>query len=110
MGQVLVVLVNFPQTSDVAAIGTALVSGRLAACVNILPAVQSIFRWQGQLEMAVETTMICKTTWDRYPALESALRAAHPYDTPEIIAIPVAAGFPAYLSWVVGETQHDIDV
>jgi len=80
------------------------VEARLAACVNILPRVQSVYRWQGAVESASEIPLLIKTTAANYPALENAIRAQHPYEIPEIIALPVERGLPAYLNWVAAET------
>jgi periplasmic divalent cation tolerance protein len=76
------------------------VGRRLAACVNILPGVTSVYEWQGTLEQSAEHLLLIKTTAAAYPALEAGLRAAHPYELPEICALPLARGLPAYLDWV----------
>lgn len=101
---VLLVITNCPDETSANAVALAVVEARLAACVNILPRLQSIYRWQGAVESASEIPLLIKTTADNYPALESAIRAAHPYDIPEIIALPVERGLPAYLNWVAAET------
>ena len=101
---VLLVLTNCPDEPSANAIALAVVEARLAACVNILPRVQSIYRWQGTVESASEVPLLIKTTADNYPALERAIRTAHPYEIPEIIALPVERGLPAYLNWVAAET------
>ena len=101
----LLVLTNAPDQAAAEALAAALVAERLAACVNILAPCRSIYRWQGAVETAEEVPLLIKTTPERYPALERAIRAGHPYDTPEIIALPVTAGLPAYLAWVAAETQ-----
>ena len=87
-------------------IALAVVEAQLAACVNILPRVQSIYRWQGAVESAVEVPLLIKTTAAAYPALEAAIRERHPYDVPEIIALPITAGLPAYLNWLAAETRQ----
>jgi periplasmic divalent cation tolerance protein len=81
------------------------VERRLAACVNILSPCRSVYRWQGKTEDAEEFPMLIKTTRDRYADLEAAIRAGHPYELPEIIAMPLAAGLSAYLAWVGSETR-----
>jgi len=101
---ILLVLTNCPDETSANAIALAVFEARLAACVNILPRVQSVYRWQGAVESASEIPLLIKTTADNYPALESAIRAEHPYDIPEIIALPVERGLPAYLNWVAAET------
>ncbi len=77
-----------------------LVDDGVAACVNILAACRSIYRWKGAVESAEEVPMMIKTRESQYPRLEQALRRIHPYEVPELIALPVTAGLPAYLDWV----------
>lgn len=103
----LLVLTNLPDRACAEKIADVLVSRRLAACVNILPPCRSIYRWKGVVESADEVPLFIKTTASAYPALEAALRAAHPYETPEIVAIPVERGLPEYLDWVAAETRSD---
>lgn len=98
MENAMVVLCTFPDLDQARQIGAALVERQVAACVNLLPGVESIYRWQGKTERAGEILALIKTT--RYPDLEAALRELHPYEVPEIIALPIAAGLPAYLSWL----------
>ncbi|HWY23362.1 MAG TPA: divalent-cation tolerance protein CutA [Nevskia sp.] len=86
------------------ALATALVEARLAACVSTLPGVRSVYRWQGQLERAEETLLIAKTSAARYAALEAEVRRLHPYELPEIVAVNVSGGLPAYLQWVLDST------
>jgi periplasmic divalent cation tolerance protein len=83
-----------------------LVERRLAACVNILPPVRSIYRWQGKMEDAAEWMLMIKTQRARFEELSEALRAAHSYEVPEILALPVIAGSPAYLDWISTETNE----
>ena len=85
-------------------LATTLVSGKLAACVNIIPSVWSVYHWQGTVEKAVENLLIIKTSEGRLDELMDRLRELHPYDLPEIIALPVETGLPEYLRWVVEET------
>lgn len=110
MDEVIMVLTTLPQESDAQAMARLLVEGKLVACASILPAVQSVYRWQGQLETATESVLMMKTTAQRYPEVEAAILAAHPYALPEIMALPVVEGLPAYLSWVRQETRKEIDV
>jgi periplasmic divalent cation tolerance protein len=98
--QVFVVLSTFPNADKAAEVARALVDERLAACVNLLPAVRSIYVWQGSISDDTETLAVIKTTRDRYDALAARLRALHPYEVPEMLALEVAAGHAAYLSWV----------
>lgn len=105
-GQTLLVLTNMPDESSAQSMAAALVNSRLAACVNILAPCRSIFRWQGKVEWAQEVPLLIKTTSLRYPDLEAAIRAGHPYELPEIIAVPLAHGLPGYLNWVAAETSE----
>jgi periplasmic divalent cation tolerance protein len=110
MRDVLLVLTNVPDSAVAQRIAHSVVERRLAACVNVLPAVRSIYQWQDKVEEADEVTLLIKCSRAGYSGLEAAIKEAHPYDVPEIIAIPVAAGLPAYLDWVVSETKKDVDV
>ena len=92
----LIVITNCPDEETANRIALAVVEAKLAACVNILPRVQSIYRWQGAVESAVEVPLLIKTTAAAYPALEAAIRERHPYDVPEIIALPITAD-----NWIV---------
>jgi periplasmic divalent cation tolerance protein len=105
--QTLLVLTNLPDTDSAQALATTLVSERLAACVNVLAPCRSVYRWQGAIESAQEVPLLIKTTAARYADLEAAIRAAHPYELPEIIAVPIAHGLPGYLDWVAAETLPD---
>jgi periplasmic divalent cation tolerance protein len=81
-------------------IGDSLVEARLAACVNVLPPVHSIYRWEGKVESAEEVLLIIKTTQERFPAVRDHITQLHTYDTPEIIAVPVLDGSDKYLAWL----------
>lgn len=100
------VITNCPDEETANRIALAVIEAKLAACVNILPRVQSIYRWQGAVESAVEVPLLIKTTAAAYPALEAAIRESHPYDVPEIIALPITTGLPAYLNWLAAETRQ----
>ena len=102
--ETLLVLTNCPDEATANAIALALVEEKFAACVNILPRVQSVYRWQGAVESASEIPLLIKSTVGRYAEIEAAIRARHPYDVPEIIALPITQGLPAYLNWVATET------
>jgi periplasmic divalent cation tolerance protein len=102
---VLIVLTNCPDVEVADRIARTVVEQRLAACVNRLAPVESVYRWQGAVERATEVPLLIKTTRERYADLEEAIRALHPYQVPEIIAVPVSAGLPSYLRWVTDETQ-----
>jgi len=100
-------MTNLPDRITAEALATSLVEERLAACVNILQPCRSVYRWKGAVEKADEVPVLIKTTEACYPALEDAIRARHPYETPELIALPVVNGLPDYLAWVEAETQFD---
>ncbi len=103
--ETLLVFTNLPDRPSAERLAQSLVQGRLAACVNILAPCRSVYSWKGKVENAEEHPMLIKTTRDRYASLEAAIRAGHPYELPEIIAVPLAAGFTAYLDWVGAETR-----
>jgi periplasmic divalent cation tolerance protein len=107
MAEALVVLCNLPDSESAHALARHLVEQRLAACVNILPAVQSVYRWDEKIEEANEVTIMIKSRKSAYPALEAAIRAMHGYEVPEIIAVPIVAGLPAYLDWLDKETKEN---
>lgn len=104
METIRVVLCTFPSAEAARQIGTALVEKQLAACVNLIPAVESIYRWQGKVESAAETLGIFKTSAAVYPEFERELAALHPYEVPEIIALEPADVAPSYAGWVIAET------
>ena len=101
----LLVLTNLPDRAAAERLADLLVEKRLAACVNILAPCRSVYRWEGAVQHDEEHPMLIKTTAERYPEMEKALRAGHPYELPEIIAVPVEHGLPAYLEWVAAETK-----
>lgn len=101
----LLVLTTLPDRASAERLAAALVEQKLAACASVQAECQSTYRWQGAVESASEVPLQLKTTAARYPALEAAIRAAHPYDVPEIIALPISHGLPAYLSWLATETS-----
>lgn len=96
----LMVICNVPDETTATHIAHVLVQERLAACVNILPACRSVYRWEGALQESSELSLLIKTTQACYARLQQRLLELHPYDVPEIIALPVAQGLPAYLTWV----------
>lgn len=100
----LLVWSSFPDAAAAEKLADILVEARLAACVSVLAPCRSVYRWRGAVEQAAEVPVLIKTTASRYAALEAALRAHHPYELPEIIAVPVTHGSSAYLDWVAGET------
>lgn len=96
----LLVLTNLPDAAAAQTLARRLVEDGLVACANVLAPCTSIYRWQGRLEEATETPLLLKLAATAYPAVEAAIRAAHPYELPEIVAVPVEQGLPAYLAWV----------
>lgn len=99
-GNVLVVLTTWPDLEKARVAARQLVEERLVACANIVPAIESIYRWQGLIETSAEILIIFKTTADRYSDLETRIRQLHSYEVPEIVALHVAEGLPDYLRWV----------
>jgi len=108
MTETLLVLTNCPDEAVADRIALALVEQGFAACVNRSAAVHSIYRWQGKVERATEVPLLIKTTRERYGDVEQAIRHLHPYDVPEIMAWPIAAGNAAYLRWIESETARSI--
>ena len=95
-----IVLTTVASGTDAIGLARTLVEERLAACVNILPPMTSVYRWQGRIEEEQEQQMLIKTTAERLPALEERLRQLHPYEVPEFLVLRVAGGSDAYLTWV----------
>ena len=105
MNQVLLIITNLPDAESAAVLARQLIEARAAACVNQLAPCTSTYRWQGNLETASEVPLLIKTTRAAYPRLEKLIHEAHPYELPEIVAVPVEIGLPAYLGWVNQETE-----
>ena len=101
-----IVYTTWPSLVEAEAAGRAIVGDGLAACVNILPGLRSIYRWQGKTETAEEVLLLAKTSAGAYPALQDRLRALHPYELPELLAVESASGLPEYLLWVADETRR----
>jgi len=102
--QAVIVLTTFPSNGDVAALAHTLVSERLAACVNVLPQMESTYRWQGAVDTASERQLIIKTESSRIESLKQRLSALHPYDVPELLVLAVADGGESYLRWITEST------
>ena len=100
MSNALVVLVTAPNTEEASRIADTLVGARLAACVNILGGIESVYRWEGRIARDSEVLMIIKTTSERYAEIEEQIKALHSYTTPEVIAIRIEHGSEAYLKWI----------
>lgn len=103
-GSALLVFSTLPDPAAARRLAQLLVERRLAACVSVLAPCASVYRWQGTVEETAEVPLMIKTTVARYADLEAAIRAEHPYELPEIVAVPVQHGLPGYLDWVAAET------
>jgi len=102
--EVLVVLVTCPP-GDAEGIAQSLVENRVAACVNVVPGLRSVYRWKGAVQKDDEALLVIKTARDRFDALKQAVLARHPYELPEVIALPVERGHAPYLDWVADSTR-----
>ena len=103
--QSLIVLTSLPDRASAEKLADLLVGRRLASCINILAPCSSVYRWQREIQHDEEHPLLIKTAEDRYAELEAAIRANHPYELPEIIAVRIHFGLPAYLLWVESETR-----
>jgi periplasmic divalent cation tolerance protein len=103
--QALIVLTVLPDRATAERLADLLVEGNIAACVNLLAPCRSVYRWKGAVQHDEEHPLLIKTTAERYAALEDAIRANHPYELPEIVAVPIERGLPAYLAWIDSETK-----
>lgn len=101
----LLCLCTCPDPATARQLADTLVGERLAACVNIVPGLRSVYRWQGTTHCDEETLLLIKTTRARYPALQARLPQLHPYELPELVAVEVADGLPAYLRWLAESTR-----
>ena len=101
----LLVLTNLPDRAAAERLADLMIEKKLAACVNILAPCRSVYRWKGAIQHDEEHPVLIKTTVERYAELERAIRGAHPYELPEIIAVPIEHGLPEYLQWVSAETK-----
>lgn len=99
------VLVTWPADRPVEPFARTLVEERLAACVNVLGEMQSVYRWEGDVQQDAERQLLIKTSSDRLEALESRVTALHPYDTPEFLVVPLAGGSEKYLAWLTASTR-----
>src|SRR6266481_4667829 len=98
--KIVLALSTFPDVETARRISNELVVGKFAACANILPSVESIYRWKEKIESGNETLVLFKLSEDRQAAFQEKLRSLHPYEVPEIILVPVSSGLPEYLQWV----------
>jgi len=108
MDEAIVILTNLPDREAALKLARELVARRLAACVNVLAECRSVYRWKGRIENAAEVPVLIKTRAARYAEVEAAIRALHPYELPEIVAVPVERGLEDYLKWVADETTISI--
>jgi len=99
--KILLALSTFPDAETARKVSNQLVTEKLAACANILPSVESIYRWKEKIESVSETLVFFKLSEDGQSAFQEKLRSLHPYEVPEIIFVPVSNGLPEYLGWVV---------
>ncbi len=106
--QVLIVLVTTPSMEEGAQLGRTLVEERLAACANLVPGIRSIYRWQGVVQDESEVLLVIKTTADCWSRLAEGVAELHSYETPEVLALPVAAGAATYLSWLNAEVRPQL--
>lgn len=100
MPEIVLALTTLPADMDVVPLARELVQAGLAACVSVVPSIQSVYVWQGRVEVSQEQQLVFKTTREKVDALWLALRARHPYDVPEFLVVPVVDGSPDYLSWI----------
>ncbi|MCI0339096.1 MAG: divalent-cation tolerance protein CutA [Acidobacteria bacterium] len=107
MNEALVVLTTVETTEDGERLARVIIERELAACVQMLPPMTSIYRWQGKIEQASEALLLVKTTRAAYPELELVIRQNHSYQTPEIIALPVGPGSKDYLDWLTASVRHN---
>ena len=101
----ILVLTQLPDRASAQALARALVEARLAACVSVGAPVESLYHWRGEIETALEVPVVVKTAARRYAAVEAEIRARHPYELPEIIAVRIEHGLPDYLAWVGEQTR-----
>ncbi len=100
----ILVLTSLPDDESARALARSLVKGRLAACVNVGAPVESMYHWRGEIETAREVPVVIKTRAALYPAVEAAVLAVHPYELPEVVAVPVIHGLERYIDWIRAET------
>lgn len=107
MSHEIIVLVTTPNSDEASRIADALVTKQLAACVNIVPSIQSIYRWEGKVARDQESLMIIKSTEERYAELERLVKELHSYTTPEVVALKIERGSEQYLKWLRESTEQD---
>ena len=101
----ILILTTLPERAGAEALARDLLAARLAACIQIGAAVESLYHWRGEIETARETPVAIKTRAALYPRVEAAIRERHPYELPEIVAVPITDGLPGYVQWIAAETS-----
>jgi periplasmic divalent cation tolerance protein len=105
----LLILTTLPERAVAETLARELLAARLAACIHVGAPVRSLYHWRGQIETADETPLAIKTRAELYPKVQAAILASHPYELPEIVAVPICDALPGYLEWIVAETVADAD-
>ncbi len=105
MNDHIIVLTTLPDETMARNLAQELIKSQVAACINIMPRMRSIYTWKGKIEEGGEHLLMIKTRAERYSAIEQAIRAQHPYELPEIIATPISHGLPEYLNWIDENSQ-----
>ena len=103
----ILIITSLPDILSAENLAQRLIAKREAACVNIMAPCTSVYHWQGKVETAVEVPVFIKTTSQCYDAIEKTIKEVHPYELPEIVAVPLAGGLPAYLEWIASETNRN---
>ena len=103
--EAIIVMTSLPDQASAQRIAQALVEARLAACVNILAPCISTYHWRGKIETAQEVPLLIKTLQQHYSKVEETIRACHPYELPEVVAVTISSGLPAYLDWIATDTS-----
>ncbi len=105
---IVLVVINFPNAAVARQIGTVLIKEHLAACVNLIPNIESIYLWEGKLEFTNEVTALVKSSADNYQKLQERVLEMHPYENPEVLKLPIQEGAEAYLRWVGTATSKTL--
>ncbi len=105
----LLILTTLPERAAAETLARELLAARLAACIHVGAPVRSLYHWRGQIETAEETPLAIKTRAELYPQVQAAILASHPYELPEIVAVPISDALPGYLDWIATETVANAD-
>jgi len=105
MNNHIIILTTLPDEAVARSLAQELIKNQLAACINIMPRMSSIYSWKGKIEEGQEHLLMIKTRAERYAAIEQTIRAQHPYELPELIATPISHGLPEYLNWIDENSQ-----